>query len=112
LFHLGSKTNAITATMIARLVEAGKLSWTTTAAETFPDLSKTMDPAFRHITIEQLLSYHAGVTAFRHSHRDVAKRYMAQSLAQAEHPYRFLGTFQTCRETLTAFRLSALKPRS
>ncbi len=64
LFHLGSNTKAITATMIARLVEAGKLSWTTTALETFPELSKTMHPAFRHITMEQLLSHHAGIPPF------------------------------------------------
>ena len=64
LFHLGSNTKAITATMIARLVEAGKLSWTTTALETFPELSKTMRPAFRRITMEQLLSHHAGIPPF------------------------------------------------
>jgi len=64
LFHLGSNTKAITATMIARLVEASNLSWTTTALEAFPELSKTMNPAFRHITIEQLLSHHAGVPPF------------------------------------------------
>lgn len=64
LFHLGSNTKAITATTIARLVEAGKLSWTTTPLETFPELSKTMHPAFRDITIEQLLSHHAGIPPF------------------------------------------------
>jgi D-alanyl-D-alanine carboxypeptidase len=64
LFHLGSNTKAITATMIARLVEAGKLSWTTTALEIFPELSKRIHPAFRHITMEQLLSHHAGIPPF------------------------------------------------
>ena len=64
LFHLGSNTKAITATVIARLVEAGKLLWTTTALETFPELSKIMHPVFRHITLEQLLSHHAGIPPF------------------------------------------------
>ncbi|MBV9034664.1 MAG: beta-lactamase family protein [Acidobacteriaceae bacterium] len=64
LFHLGSNTKAITAAMIARLVEAGKLSWTTTALEILPELGKTMHPAFRHITLEQLLSHHAGIPPF------------------------------------------------
>lgn len=64
LFHLGSTTKAITATMIARLVEANKLSWTTTALEIFPELTQVMHPAFRHITLEQLLSHHAGVPSF------------------------------------------------
>lgn len=64
LFHLGSNTKAVTAAMIARLVETGKLSWTTTALEIFPELGKTMHPAFRQITIEQLLSHHAGIPPF------------------------------------------------
>jgi D-alanyl-D-alanine carboxypeptidase len=64
LWHLGSSTKAITATMIARLVDAGKLSWTTTPVEIFPDWKEMMHPAFRNITIEQLLSHHAGIPPF------------------------------------------------
>jgi CubicO group peptidase (beta-lactamase class C family) len=64
LFHLGSTTKALTATMIARLVEARKLSWTTTALELFPELTQVMHPGFRHITLEQLLSHHAGVPPY------------------------------------------------
>ena len=64
LWHLGSNTKAITATMIARLVDAGKLSWTTTPLEIFPEWKEMMDPAFRHITIEELLSHHAGIPPF------------------------------------------------
>jgi len=64
MWHLGSDTKAITATLIARLVEAGKLSWTATPPEIFPELKGTIHPAFRHITIEQLLSHHAGIPSF------------------------------------------------
>ena len=35
-FHLGSCGKAITATLLAILVEQAKLSWTTTLAEVFP----------------------------------------------------------------------------
>jgi hypothetical protein len=31
MFHLGSNAKAITAAMLARPIEAGKLSWTTTS---------------------------------------------------------------------------------
>lgn len=64
MFHLGSNGKAITATMIARLVEAGKLTWTTTPLEIFPELGESIHPAFRHITIEQMLSHHAGLPPF------------------------------------------------
>jgi D-alanyl-D-alanine carboxypeptidase len=63
-FQLGSNTKAITATLIATLVEAGKLSWTTTLGEIFPDIRDSMSPAFREVTVEQLLSHHAGVSPF------------------------------------------------
>ena len=62
LWHLGSNTKALTATVIARLVEQGQLTWETTLAEVFPDLAADFDPAFRPVTIRQLLSHHAGLT--------------------------------------------------
>ena len=37
-FHLGSDTKAMTATLLALLVEEGKISWGTTLGESFPDL--------------------------------------------------------------------------
>jgi D-alanyl-D-alanine carboxypeptidase len=61
MWHLGSNTKAITATMIARLVEEGQLRWTVTPLEIFPELKRTMHPAYRKVTIEQLLSHHAGI---------------------------------------------------
>lgn len=44
-FHLGSDTKAMTATLLARLVEEGKLSWTTTLEQVFPHLASKMNPA-------------------------------------------------------------------
>jgi CubicO group peptidase (beta-lactamase class C family) len=61
-FHLGSDTKAMTATMIATLVEEGKLSWTTTLEQVFPDLVPKMNPAYRKVTLEELLSHRAGFT--------------------------------------------------
>src|SRR4051812_27907352 len=37
-FHIGSCTKSMTATMIATLVEEGKLRWSTTMGEVFTDL--------------------------------------------------------------------------
>jgi len=63
-FQLGSNTKAITATVLATLVEEGKLTWTTTVAEIFPEWRDAISPEFRSITSDQLLSHHAGVSAF------------------------------------------------
>jgi CubicO group peptidase (beta-lactamase class C family) len=61
-FHLGSDTKAITATMLATLVEEGKLSWSTTLEQVFPDLAAKMNPAYRKVTLEQMLAHRAGFT--------------------------------------------------
>ena len=59
-FHLGSCTKSMTATLVATFVEEGKLAWTTTVGETFRDLGKSMDPAWKDVTLEQLLWHRAG----------------------------------------------------
>jgi len=61
-FHLGSDTKAITATLLATFVEQGKLSWSITLEQAFPDLAATMNPAYRKLTLEQLLSHRSGFT--------------------------------------------------
>jgi CubicO group peptidase (beta-lactamase class C family) len=61
-FHLGSDTKAMTATMLATLVEEGKLSWSTTLEQVFPELAAGMNSAYRKVTLEELLSHRAGFT--------------------------------------------------
>jgi len=63
-FQLGSNTKAITATMLATLVEEGKLAWTTTLAEVFPELRDSISADFRTVTLDLLLSHHAGISPF------------------------------------------------
>lgn len=58
-FHLGSDTKAMTATMIARLVERGQLKWDTTVGEVFGSV-ESMDAAWRNVTLAQLLTHRAG----------------------------------------------------
>jgi CubicO group peptidase (beta-lactamase class C family) len=60
-WHIGSDTKAMTATLIARLVEYGKLRFEDTLADAFPELSSSMAPAYRAVTITQLLSHTAGL---------------------------------------------------
>jgi CubicO group peptidase (beta-lactamase class C family) len=60
-WHLGSDTKAMTSTLIAKLVEQGKLKWEITLAEVFPDLAPQMNPNFQKVTLLHLLSHHAGL---------------------------------------------------
>ena len=63
-FQLGSNTKAITATVLATLVEEDKLAWTTTLSDVFPEWRESISPEFRAVTIDLLLSHHAGISAF------------------------------------------------
>jgi CubicO group peptidase (beta-lactamase class C family) len=60
-FHLGSCTKAMTATLVAMLVEEGKLNWTITLGELFADTVKPMHPAWEKVTLRQVLAHRAGL---------------------------------------------------
>ena len=60
-FHLGSCPKAMTATLLAMLVEEGKLNWTTTLGELFADTVKPMHPAWENVTLRQVLAHRAGL---------------------------------------------------
>lgn len=61
--HLGSCTKAVTAAMIATLIEEKKLSWDTTLAEAFPSQKVAIHPDLRDVTLEQLLTHTSGLRA-------------------------------------------------
>lgn len=61
LWHLGSCTKAMTATLLARQVDAGTLQWSTTVAAALPDLSARFDETARGITLQHLLTHRAGL---------------------------------------------------
>lgn len=60
-WHLGSDTKAMTATLIAVLVEKGKLSWTARLDEMMPELAASMDPSYRDVTLVDLLAHQSGL---------------------------------------------------
>ena len=63
-FHIGSTTKPITATMIAKLVEQGRLSWDSTPAQVFPEWRDQMDSTLRTITLAQILAHQAGIAPY------------------------------------------------
>ncbi len=64
-FHIGSCTKAMTATLIARLVDAGKLRWDQTIGETFPALKPEIYEVYHAVTLEQWLLHRGGIAEDR-----------------------------------------------
>jgi CubicO group peptidase (beta-lactamase class C family) len=61
VFHIGSCTKSMAATLTAMLIEEGKLRWDTTIADVFPELRGKMDKQYEAVTVEQLLHHRGGV---------------------------------------------------
>jgi CubicO group peptidase (beta-lactamase class C family) len=64
-FHIGSNTKAMTAFIIAKYVEKGKLKWTTKLFDIFPEWKKTSKVDYYNITLQDLLSHRAGIQPFQ-----------------------------------------------
>lgn len=63
LVHIGSDTKAMTAVLIARLVQQGKMGWDSTIHELLPATSKLIHKDFRPVTVRQLLLHQSGLPA-------------------------------------------------
>lgn len=74
VWHIGSDAKAMTATLIAILVEKKILKWETTMAEVFPKMADGFHTDARKTTIIQLLSHTAGLPA----NPDGAQRFLTR----------------------------------
>jgi CubicO group peptidase (beta-lactamase class C family) len=63
VIHLGSDTKAMTAMLIAQLIDQKKLAFDTPMREVFPDLADAMDPAMAKVTVRDLLDHTSGLAA-------------------------------------------------
>jgi CubicO group peptidase (beta-lactamase class C family) len=61
LWHLGSDTKMMTATLAGSYVAENKLSWDSKIISFFPDITASVPPAMRDITLSQVLSHQAGL---------------------------------------------------
>lgn len=59
-FHLGSCGKSFTAVLIGLLVDEGKVTWTTTLPEIFPEYAETMRVEYRSVTVRDLLTHSSG----------------------------------------------------
>lgn len=89
-FHLGSCTKAMTASLICLLVEEGKLDWTTTLAEYFPEFKEHLHPDYRDVTLVHLLSHRAGLASMTAGFAPVTDEQLTEicKLAPREQRYR------------------------
>lgn len=60
-FHLGSNGKAMTATLLALLVEEGLLNWTTTLKAALPALARNMSQEHEETTLEMLTAHRSGI---------------------------------------------------
>ncbi len=61
-FHIGSITKSMTATLIGKLIEGGKLEGTSTLKSLFPKMK--MLPVYESVTVHQLLTHNAGIPGY------------------------------------------------
>lgn len=61
VWHLGSNGKAMTAVLAARLVEQGRLSWEDNLHDALAGAVEGVDPGWRAVTMEHLLSHSAGM---------------------------------------------------
>lgn len=64
-FHIGSNTKAMTAFIVAKYVEKGKLKWTTKFFDIFPDWKENSKIEYYNITLKDLLSHKARIQPFQ-----------------------------------------------
>lgn len=64
-FHIGSNTKAMTAFVIAKYIELGKLKWTTKFFDLFPEWKEKSKADYADITLQDLLSHKAGIQPFQ-----------------------------------------------
>ncbi|MEZ6024187.1 MAG: serine hydrolase domain-containing protein [Hyphomonadaceae bacterium] len=63
VWHLGSITKSMTATLVARCVDAGALAWTDTVGAILGDAIPSMRAEYRDVTFRHLLSHRAGLAS-------------------------------------------------
>lgn len=60
-WHVGSNTKSMTATLVARAVEAGKVGWNDTVGQVLGAAIADIRPEYRDVTYRHLLSHRSGM---------------------------------------------------
>lgn len=96
-YHIGSCTKAMTATLVAKFFEIGRLNFKTTLAEIFPERVSKMNEHFRTVTLESLLLHRSGMRVnakFNHRKLPLIDQRLAYLDSVVNHPPEFpLGEY-------------------
>lgn len=88
LWHLGSNTKAMTATLAGMVIESGKLKWDNTVASVFPNAASLKDSPLASVTLMQLLTHRSGLPAnlpwMRMKNRDEVLQTAARTKLQSK----------------------------
>lgn len=60
-WHIGSVTKMMIASLVARYVEKGEISWDTTIGELFSDAEPNIHPQYRDATLKHFLAHRSGM---------------------------------------------------
>ena len=64
-FHIGTNSFAFVSFVAGRMVETGKIKWSTTFVSLYPEYKNTVLPQYASITLQSLLSNTAGLRAYK-----------------------------------------------
>jgi CubicO group peptidase (beta-lactamase class C family) len=59
-WHIGSNLKAVVGMLAGIAVDQGKVAWTTTVEQVFPELAARVRPEYRGLTLTEMLSHSAG----------------------------------------------------
>jgi CubicO group peptidase (beta-lactamase class C family) len=86
-FQICSVTKSMTATLVGKFVDRGKLRWDATVAELFPELERTTRPAYRKVTVVELLAHVSGMPYEPHTPESVTDKRGGGSVLRRRYEY-------------------------
>ncbi len=86
-FQIGSIMKVMTATLVARMVDRGVIRWDSTLEEMFPELRGQMEPQYRAVTVDQLLSHMSGMPYQPTTPEEVTDAAGGDSLSRRRYEY-------------------------
>jgi CubicO group peptidase (beta-lactamase class C family) len=106
-FHIGSNTKAMTAFIVAKYVEKGKLKWTTKFFDIFPEWKENSNAEYHKITLQDLLSHRARIQPFQGDNDPIIPEFIGTKQEKRKSFGKFVLTLHpTVVDTIHKFNYS------
>ncbi|MEO8516912.1 MAG: serine hydrolase domain-containing protein [Flavobacterium sp.] len=106
-FHIGSNTKAMTAFVIAKYVEKGKMKWTTKFFDIYPEWKSNSKSEYYNITLQDLLSHRARIQPFQGENDPTIPDFKGTKQEKRKHFGKFILTLEpTVIDTISKFTYS------